>query len=322
MAKLAVLTSGGDAPGMNSAIRAVVRAATAKDIHVMGIRHGFSGLLACDFVALNSRSVANIMHLGGTILHTCRSPEFKTVESRARAASLLEEAKVDFLIAIGGDGTLRGSAALSEETGTKIVNIPSTIDNDVYGTDYTIGFDTAVNTALEAIDRIRDTATSLDRVFFVEVMGRDTGFIALECGIAGGALEILIPEVSESMSHLCHSIQDSFARGKGSCIIVVAEGDRPGGAFEVAKEVKSMTGLDSRVVVLGHTQRGGSPTARDRVLATKLGVAAVGVLLQGRAGVLVGERGEQIVHIPLKEAAAKKKPLDNLLVELLKLVAG
>ncbi len=250
MAKLAVLTSGGDAPGMNSAIRAVVRAATAKDIEVIGIKHGFGGLLAGDFVTLNSRSVSNIMHLGGTMLHTSRSPEFKTKEGRAGAASFLKEAKVDFLISIGGDGTLRGSAALSEETSTKIVHIPSTIDNDVYGSDYTIGFDTAVNTALEAIDRIRDTALSLERVFFVEVMGKDTGFIALEAGIAGGALEILVPELTVSTRHPSHSIQSGLGRGKGSCIIVVAEGDRPGGAFEVAKEVKTITGLDSRVVVL------------------------------------------------------------------------
>src|SRR3990172_5987939 len=254
MAKLAVLTSGGDAPGMNSAIRAVVRAANAKDIEVIGIRHGFGGLLAGDSVALNSRSVSNIMHLGGTMLRTSRSPEFKTKKGRARAASFLKEAKVDFLISIGGDGTLRGSAALSEETDTRIVHIPSTIDNDVYGTDYTIGFDTAVNTALEAIDRIRDTALSLEHVFFVEVMGRDTGFIALEAGIAGGAVEVLLPEVRENMGQLCRSIQDAFRRGKKSCIIVVAEGERPGGAFEVAKEVKDETGLDSRVVVLGHTQ--------------------------------------------------------------------
>jgi len=322
MAKLAVLTSGGDAPGMNSAIRAVVRAANAKDIEVIGIRHGFGGLLAGDSVALNSRSVSNIMHLGGTMLRTSRSPEFKTKKGRAGAASFLKEAKIDFLISIGGDGTLRGSAALSEETDTRIVHIPSTIDNDVYGTDYTIGFDTAVNTALEAIDRIRDTALSLEHVFFVEVMGRDTGFIALEAGIAGGALEILVPEIAESTRHLCHSIQAGFGRGKGSCIIVVAEGDRPGGAFEVAKEVKTITGLDSRVVVLGHTQRGGSPTARDRVLATKLGVAAVEALFQTKATVVVGERGGQIVRTPLKEAAGKRKPLDSSLVELLKLAAG
>ncbi|MEK7280945.1 MAG: 6-phosphofructokinase [Chloroflexota bacterium] len=322
MTKLAVLTSGGDAPGMNSAIRAVVRAAAAKDMDVIGVKHGFTGLLEGDFIALNSRSVSNIMQLGGTLLHTSRCPEFKIKESRVRAAGSLEKAKVDFLIPIGGDGTLRGSAVLSEETGIKIVHIPSTIDNDVYGTDYTIGFDTAVNTALEAIDRIRDTAFSLERVFFVEVMGKNAGFIALEAGIAGGALEILVPEISESMDDLSHHIQDGFGRGKRICIIVVAEGDRPGGAFEVAEEVKNRTGLDSRVVVLGYTQRGGSPTARDRILATKLGVAAVEALFQAKAGVVVGERRGQIVRTPLKEASEKRKPLDISLLKLVNLASG
>jgi 6-phosphofructokinase 1 len=322
MAKLALLTSGGDAPGMNCAIRAVVRAALAKDIKVIGIRHGFSGLLAGDFIHMKSQSVANIMHLGGTILHTSRCPEFKTREGRDRATAFINKAGVNFLVTIGGDGTLQGSAALSEETNTQIVHIPSTIDNDIYGTDFTIGFDTAVNTALEAIDRIRDTAFSLERLFFVEVMGRNSGFIALEAGIAGGAMEVLLPEITEDMSGLSRYIQDSFKRGKRACIIVVAEGERPGGAFEVASEVKSLTGLDSRVCVLGHTQRGGSPTARDRILATKLGVAAVEALLQGESGVVVGEVGGQIVRTPLKEATEKKKPLSNFLVELLKAVSG
>ncbi|MBI4297167.1 MAG: 6-phosphofructokinase [Chloroflexi bacterium] len=322
MAKLALLTSGGDAPGMNSAIRAVVRTALAKGIEVIGIRHGFSGLLAGDSIHMNSRSVANIMHLGGTILHTSRCLEFKTKEGRAPAVAFLDKAKVDFLVIIGGNGTLQGSAALSEETETKIVQIPSTIDNDVYGTDFTIGFDTAVNTALDAIDRIRDTAFSLDRLFFVEVMGREAGFIALEAGIAGGAVEVLIPEIIENMDQLSRSIQDAFKRGKKACITVVAEGDRPGGAFEVAKEVKALTGLDSRVCILGHTQRGGSPTARDRVLAIKLGVAAIETLLQGENAVVIGEVCGQIVRTPLKEAREKKKQLDHFLVELLKLVSG
>lgn len=322
MSKLALLTSGGDAPGMNSAIRAVVRAALAEGLEVIGIRHGFSGLLAGDFIHMNSQSVANIMQLGGTILHTSRCPEFMTKEGRARAVAFLDKARVNYLVVIGGDGTLRGSAALSEETETRIVQIPSTIDNDVYGTDFTIGFDTAVNTALEAIDRIRDTAFSLDRLFFVEVMGRGSGFIALEAGIAGGALAVLIPEVTENMSQLSQGIRDAFKRGKKACIIVVAEGDRPGGAFKVAQEVKTLTGLDSRVCVLGHTQRGGSPTARDRVLATKLSVAAIKALLQGEKAVVVGEVGGQIVHTPLREASERKKPLDHFLVELLKLVSG
>ncbi len=322
MAKLALLTSGGDAPGMNCAIRAVVRAASAKDIEVMGIRHGFSGLLAGDFIHMKSQSVANIMHLGGTILHTSRCPEFKTREGREKAIAFLNEAEVNFLVTIGGDGTLQGSAALSGETDTKIAHVPSTIDNDVYGTDFTIGFDTAVNTALEAIDRIRDTAFSLERLFFVEVMGRNSGFIALEAAIAGGATEVLLPEIAENMSELSRYIRDSFRRGKRACIIVVAEGDRAGGAFEVAKEVKALTGLDSRVCVLGHTQRGGSATARDRVLATKLGVAAVEALLQEGGGVMVGEVGGQIVRTSLKEARERKKPLNNFLVELLKVVSG
>src|SRR3990170_1081128 len=321
MAKLAVLTSGGDAPGMNSAIRAVVRAANAKDIEVIGIRHGFAGLLAGDSVALNSRIVSNIMHLGGTILRTSRSPEFKTKKGRAGAASFLKEAKVDFLISIGGDGTLRGSAALSEETDTRIVHIPATIDNDVYGTDYTIGFDTAVNTALEAMDRLRDTAQSLERAFFVEVMGRTRGFIALEVAIAGGASEVLVPEVEINLDELCASLTKAFQRGKKSPLVVVAEGDIPGGALAIAQQVGACLKIDYRVCILGHVQRGGAPTARDRVLAGKLGVAAVDALLEGKAGNLVGEMGGRLTLTPLEEVARKAKPLDPSLLALAKVLA-
>ena len=322
MARLALLTSGGDAPGMNSAIRAVVRAAISNGIEVVGIRHGFEGLANEELAPMTRDSVANIIHQGGTILRTSRWPEFRQPENQARAAAVLEKHKIDYLVPIGGDGTLRGSANLAKAIAARMAHIPSTIDNDVYGTDFTIGFDTAVSTAVDAIDRIRDTVFSLERLFFVEVMGRQAGFIALEAGIAGGAHEVLVPEVPMSLSELSQSIMDSFKRGKTGCIVVVAEGDIPGGAFEVAREVKALTGIDSRVCILGHTQRGGPPTARDRVLATKLGVAAVEALLRGDNGILVGEGRGQITYTPLSEALTKRKSLDSSLVHLLKVAAG
>ncbi len=322
MARLALLTSGGDAPGMNAAIRAVVRAATSHGIEVSGIRHGFEGLANEELTPMSRDSVANIIHLGGTILRTSRWPDFRLPENQAKAAAVLEKHNIDYLVPIGGNGTLRGSASLSQTVAARIAHVPSTIDNDVYGTDFTIGFDTAVSTAVDAIDRVRDTVFSLERLFFVEVMGRQAGFIALEAGIAGGAHEVMVPEVPMSLSELSQSIMESFKRGKTGCIVVVAEGDIPGGAFEVAKEVKALTGIDSRVCILGHTQRGGRPTARDRVLATKLGVAAVEALLGGESGILVGEVSGQVTHMPLSEALTGRKPLDSSLVHLLKVAAG
>lgn len=318
MKRIGVLTSGGDAPGMNACIRAIVRHALAHGLEVLGIRRGYAGLIQGEMKPMDRRSVANIIQEGGTILETSRSPEFMTREGRARAIQALQKAKVEGLVLIGGDGTFRGGTVLSEESAVDIVGVPTTIDNDVYGTDHTVGFDTAVNTALEAIDRIRDTALSLERLFFIEVMGRKTGFIALESGIAGGAVDIVIPEVPSSIDDLCLCLENNFRIGKRSAIVVVAEGERPGDAFRIARGVKEKLGMESRVCILGHVQRGGSPTARDRVLATKLGVAAVEALLNGQSGYMVGEVGGKLVFTPLRDTWEKTKPLDTDLIEMLK----
>jgi len=321
MKKIGILTSGGDAPGMNACIRAAVRAALANNLEISGIMWGYAGLIRGDITPLDRRSVANIIHQGGTILGTARSEEFRTKDGRAEAINMLQDKGIEGLILIGGDGTFRGGTLLSQECGVSVVGIPGTIDNDCYGTDYTIGFDTAINTALEAIDRIRDTATAHDRLFFVEVMGRHTGFIALESGIAGGAEELLIPELPISVEELCHRLEGNFKRGKRSSIVVIAEADQPGESFRIAKEVKDRTGFDSRVCILGHIQRGGSPTARDRVLASRLGVAAVQALLDGKGGRMVGEINREIAYTPLKDTWEKKKELHHGLIDLLKVVS-
>ncbi len=321
MEKIGVLTSGGDAPGMNACIRAVVRSAELRGIQVVGIRRGYAGLMDEDLVPLHRRSVANIIQRGGTILETARCDEFKTREGRAKALAVLQRQGVEGLIAIGGDGTFRGACALAEESQMKVIGVPATIDNDIYGTDFTIGFDTAINTALDAIDRIRDTAFSFERLFFVEVMGRQSGFIALEVGLAGGAENILVPEIPTDIDAICRQLDESFQAGKRSSIIVVAEGDEAGGAFDIANKVKECINVDYRVAVLGHVQRGGSPTARDRVLASKLGVAAVEAMLDGEQGCMVGEAKGEISYVPLEDTWAKTKPLDSYLIHLLDLLA-
>jgi 6-phosphofructokinase 1 len=321
MKNIGILTSGGDAPGMNACIRAAVRAALANNLEISGIMWGYAGLIRGDIMPLDRRSVANIIHQGGTILGTARSEEFRTKEGRAKAINMLQDKSIEGLVLIGGDGTFRGGTLLSQECGVSVVGIPGTIDNDCYGTDYTIGFDTAINTALEAIDRIRDTATAHDRLFFVEVMGRHTGFIALESGIAGGAEELLIPEVPISVEKLCHRLEGNFKRGKRSSIVVIAEADQPGESFRIAKEVKDRTGFDSRVCILGHIQRGGSPTARDRLLASRLGVAAVQALLDGKGGHMVGEINREIAYTLLKNTWEKKKTLHAGLTDLLDILS-
>ncbi len=321
MKKIGILTSGGDAPGMNACIRAAVRAALANNLDIFGIRWGYAGLIRTDIGPLDRRAVANIIHQGGTILGTARSEEFRTKEGRTKAIKTLQDEGIEGLILIGGDGTFRGGTLLSQECGVSVVGIPGTIDNDCYGTDYTIGFDTAINTALEAIDRIRDTATAHDRLFFVEVMGRNTGFIALESGIAGGAEEFFIPEVPLSVEELCGRLEENFKRGKRSSIVVIAEADQPGVSFQIGREVKDRTGLDSRVCILGHIQRGGAPTARDRVLASRLGVAAVQALLEGKGGYMVGEINREIAYTPLKDTWEKKKPLQAGLTTLLNILS-
>ena len=321
MRKIGVLTSGGDAPGMNACLRAIVRAACLKGAVVIGIRKGYSGLFSRETVELGVRSVSNILQLGGTFLETSRNEEMKRVEGRKKAIQFLNSEGIEGLITIGGEGTFKGAAALAEEGGIKIIGVPGTIDNDVYGTDFCIGFDTAVNTALESIDKIRDTANSLDRLFFVEVMGRTRGFIALEVGIAAGAEEILVPELKTDLDSLCRVINETLQRGKRSLIVVVSEGDVPGGAIEIARNVTRCVGVESRVTILGHVQRGGSPTARDRILASRLGVSAVDALLSGRSGYMVGEVKGETVLTPLRDTWEKEKPLNNYDLHLAKILA-
>jgi 6-phosphofructokinase 1 len=321
MKRIGVLTSGGDAPGMNACVRAIIRSAASRKLGVVGIRRGYRGVLEEDFVNLDSRSVANIIQRGGTFLATARCEEMKTEAGITKANEILRRKGIEGLITIGGDGTFRGAVALAESGDVRVIGIPGTIDNDVYGTDYTIGFDTAINTALDAIDRIRDTAGSLHRLFFVEVMGRTRGFIALEVGIAGGAEDILIPEVQTNIERLCLDIRRGFKRGKKSFIVIVAEGDDAGGVFSVAHQVWQRLRLDYRTSVLGHVQRGGSPTARDRVLASKLGTAAVEALANGMAGYMVGESKGEIALTPLRETYEKRKELDSNLLQLIKVLA-
>jgi 6-phosphofructokinase 1 len=320
MKRIGILTSGGDAPGMNACIRAAVRSAIASNMEIWGIRRGYTGLISNSIYPLDRKAVANIIHRGGTMLETARCPEFETIEGRAKAIKTLKEAGIEGLILIGGDGTFRGATLLTNECKVSIIGVPGTIDNDLYGTDYTIGFDTAVNTALEAIDRIRDTALSLERLFFIEVMGHHTGFIALESGISGGAEEVIIPETPTSTDELCESLTGSFEQGKKSAIVVVAEAEQPGYSFRIAKEVSAKVGIKSRVCILGHIQRGGSPTARDRVLASKLGFAAVTALLEGRSGYMVGEVRNDILHTPLRDTWERKKALNHQLEELARLL--
>lgn len=321
MKRIGILTSGGDAPGMNACIRAAVRTAMANNVEILGIRRGYAGLIEGDMLALDRESIANIIHRGGTMLGTSRCPEFTTIEGRAKAIKVLEEAGIDGLVLLGGDGTFHGGMLLANECNVNISGVPTTIDNDVYGTDYTVGFDTAVNTALEAIDRIRDTAVSHAWLFFVEVMGHHTGFIALESGIAGGAEETIIPE-DDSTDELWTRLRESFEQGKKSAIVVVAEGDQPGHTFAIAEEVKDKLKIEFRVCILGHVQRGGSPTARDRVLASNLGAAAVSALLTGKSGYMVGEVKNEIAYTALADTWGKKKALSPRLEELASLLSA
>jgi 6-phosphofructokinase 1 len=322
MKRIGILTSGGDAPGMNACIRAAVRTAMINNVEILGIRRGYAGLIEGDILALDRKSIANIIYQGGTMLETSRCPEFTTIKGRAKAIKVLEKEGIDGLVLLGGDGTFRGGALLANESNVSITGVPTTIDNDVYGTDYTVGFDTAVNTALEAIDRIRDTAMSHERLFFVEVMGHHTGFIALESGIAGGAEETIIPEITTRTEELWTRLEESFKQGKKSAIVVVAEGDRPGHTFTIAQEAKDKLKIESRVCILGHVQRGGSPTARDRVLASNLGAAAVSALLTGKSGNMVGEVKNEIVYTALADTWRKKKTLSPRLEELAGLLSA
>lgn len=302
--KIALFTSGGDAPGMNACIRGVVRCAVYNGLQVIGIRRGYQGMIEGDFANMTANSVSNIIHRGGTILKSARSEAFKTEEGMEQAYFNLKAARIDAVIAIGGDGTFRGAMEFTSKYQIPFIGLPGTIDNDMYGTDYTIGFDTALNTVVDSIDKIRDTAHSHDRLFFIEVMGRDAGFIALYSGIAGGAESILIPESKTDIDKLVEILEYGWRRKKSSSIVVVAEGDEAGGAFEIAEKVKSRLSAtyDIRVTVLGHIQRGGTPTCTDRVRASRLGVAAVESLLQGNVNVMVGLVNNKISFTEFEQA--------------------
>ena len=295
---------------MNAAVRAVVRYAVYNKIEVVGIIRGFAGLLCEDIKGLDHRCVSNIINRGGTILKTDRCEEFKTKEGRTKAAEVVKKNKIDGLILIGGNGTYRGGIALEKEFNIPCIGVPGTIDNDINGTDSTIGSDTAVNTALEAIDKIRDTATSMERIFVVEVMGRDSGFITMQVALAGGAEDMLVPERKFDLNKMCEDIVKGNKKGKISWIIIVAEGAT--GAAEIATQISQKTSLESRVVVLGHIQRGGVPTARDRILATRLGVAAVDLLIKEEKGKAVGVISDEIKVVDLEYAVQRKElNIDN-----------
>jgi 6-phosphofructokinase 1 len=314
--RLAVLTAGGDAPGMNAAIRAVVRFATLAGVEVTGFRRGYDGLIRDIAEVLSGRSVANIIQRGGTFLETSRSDEFRTSAGRGLALRNLNRRGIEALVVIGGEGSMKGALQFAEETGLRVQFIPASIDNDIPGTEYAIGFDTAVNTALEAIDRIRDTAFAYERVFCVEVMGRDSGFIALDVAIGVGAEAVVVPEFPPPITDICNRLEESHRRGKRSSIIVVSEGPRTGGVMPVADALTKRLGSQARVVVLGHIQRGGAPTARDRLLASRMGAAATQAAIDGAPPSLIGEESSEIIRVPLREASERRRQLDPALVDL------
>ena len=320
--KIAVLTSGGDSPGMNAALRAVVRTASHFQLECYGVREGYNGLINDDFTKMGPRSVKNIITQGGTILKSARSMEFKTQEGRKKAYDNCKKYGIDALVCIGGDGSFTGAKIFNEEFGIKVIGVPGTIDNDIFGTDNTIGYDTALNTAMDAIDKIRDTATSHNRVFFVEVMGRDAGFIALNSGIATGALDILIPERKDSIHDLFENFRTAEKVGKSSSIVVVAEGEELGSIYDIAKATKEeFPNFDIRVTILGHIQRGGSPSCADRVLASNLGYGAVTGLMEGKNKVMVGMQGNKITYTPIEEAIKKHNEIDKKLLHIAEILA-
>ena len=320
--KIGVLTSGGDSPGMNAAIRAVVRTALYNKIEVFGIMHGYTGMVEDDIIKMDSRSVANIIQRGGTILKTSRCLEFMHPEGRKKAYENLQKRGINGLVIIGGDGSFRGAQTFSNEFDIPCIGLPGTIDKDIAGTDYTIGFDTAANTAVEAIDKIRDTADAHDRLFLIEVMGRDAGYIALHSGIATGAENILIPEKKTDIDQIIQSLEEKERRKKLVNIIIVAEGDEFGGADELSKHIKNkLPKLETRVCILGHIQRGGSPSCMDRVLASRMGYHAVESLIEGRHNVFVGVVNNKIHYTPLNEAVKKKQRISESWMQMVKILA-
>ncbi|MEQ9187336.1 MAG: 6-phosphofructokinase [Cryomorphaceae bacterium] len=312
-----VLTSGGDAPGMNAAIRAVTRNSIFHGLKVSGIYHGYNGMVNGEMTSLSLRGVGKIISLGGTVLKCSRSEEFRTIEGRRRAYGHLKEHGIDALVVIGGDGSMRGAKLFQEEHDIPVIGIPGTIDNDIFGTDFTIGFDTAVNVAMECIDKIRDTASSHDRLFLVEVMGHDTGHIALQTAVASGAVAVLMPENPMSVKELYDHLMYLKKRKKHSSIIIVAEGNPTGDAYEVAKKLKHMEAdYDTRVTVLGHIQRGGSPTASDRIRAAEMGAHAVECLLKGKRGVMVGIINQKLTETPIENAVNHRTGFDQELYRI------
>ena len=315
--RIGVLTSGGDSPGMNTAIRAVVRASIYHGIEAFGIRRGYQGMIEGDIIPLKSRDVSNILHRGGTFLKTARSKDFMTKEGRAEAYKQLKKHEIDAVVIIGGDGSFKGACVFSQEFDIPVIGIPGTIDNDMYGTDYCIGYDTALNTVVEAVDKIRDTAGSHNRLFFIEVMGRDAGFIALRSGIATGAEAVLIPEVETHIDELKAYLNDDYTRKKSSGIIIVAEGETSGGAYKIVEELKDdLDGYDIRVTVLGHVQRGGSPSAFDRVIAAKMGVASIEGLLKGKTNVMVGLISRNIKYTKIEDSVKHNKAVKQDLLSI------
>jgi 6-phosphofructokinase 1 len=320
--KIGVFTSGGDAPGMNACIRAVVRTALHNGVEVYGIVRGYEGIINGDFIAMDRSSVSGIVHRGGTILKSARSERFFKKEFRQQAYDNLKKESIEAVVVIGGDGSFKGALQFNSEfNDIAFVGTPGTIDNDLFGTDYTIGFDTAVNTAVEAIDKIRDTADSHDRLFFVEVMGRDAGLIALHSGLASGAEDILIPETKTDLTDLVNKLKDGRAKGKQSSIVIVAEGDDAGGAFEIVKKIKpQLPEYDIRVSILGHIQRGGNPTALDRLQSSEMGMAAVEALLAGKRNIMIGIQNRKIVEVPFEKATKQHPAIDDNLKKMMEVL--
>lgn len=313
-----ILTSGGDAPGMNAAIRAVTRSAIYNGLKVFGIYRGYKGLVTDEIQEFKSQNVSNIIQMGGTLLKTARCKEFMTPEGRTQAYENMKKHGIDALVVIGGDGSLTGARIFAQEFDVPCIGLPGTIDNDLYGTDTTIGYDTALNTILEAVDKIRDTATSHERLFFVEVMGRDAGFLALNGAIAAGAEAAIIPEFSTEVDQLEEFIEHGFRKSKSSSIVLVAESELTGGAMHYADRVKNeYPQYDVRVTILGHLQRGGRPTAHDRIIASRMGVASIQALLEGQRNVMIGIDDDKIVYVPFAKAIKNDKPIDRELVNVL-----
>jgi len=319
---IGILTSGGDAPGMNAAVRALTRTAIYNGFRVKAIFRGYKGLITGEIIEFKTQNVSNIIQQGGTILKTARCEEFRTYEGRKLAHETLIREEIDALVVVGGDGTLTGARIFANEFDYPIVGVPGTIDNDIYGTDSTIGYDTALNTIIEAVDKIRDTASSHERLFFIEVMGRDAGFLALNGAIASGAEAAIIPEIATEVDQLEELIKNGFRKSKNSSIVLVAESEITGGALHYADRVKKeYPGYDVRVVILGHIQRGGSPSAYDRILASRLGHAAIEALMDGQRNVMVGIENDQVVDVPFSKAIKNDKPIDKQLLNVLRILS-